>query len=97
MRCAILIFVVLYKFGDALAATMSNPLYVSLGFTKVEVANIGKVYGFAASLAGLALGGIVVLRLGVMRALLVCGVLQMLSNLMYAVQVWAGHDLRRWR
>ncbi len=90
---AILAFVVLYKFGDALAGTMSNPLYVSLGFTKVELANIGKVYGFAASLAGLALGGVVVLRLGVMRALLVCGVLQMLSNLMYALQVWAGHNL----
>jgi MFS transporter, PAT family, beta-lactamase induction signal transducer AmpG len=89
---AILAFVVLYKFGDALAATMSNPLYVSLGFTKVELANIAKIYGFAASLAGLALGGVVVFRLGVMRALLVCGVLQMLSNLMYAMQVWAGHD-----
>jgi PAT family beta-lactamase induction signal transducer AmpG len=90
---AILAFVVLYKFGDALAATMSNPLYVSLGFTKVEVANIGKIYGFAASLAGLALGGVVVLRLGVMRALLVCGILQMLSNLMYAVQASAGHNV----
>ncbi|HUC09918.1 MAG TPA: MFS transporter [Stellaceae bacterium] len=89
----ILGFVILYKFGDALAGTMSNPLYVSLGFTKVELANIGKVYGFAASLAGLALGGVVVLRLGVMRALLVCGVLQMLSNLMYAAQVAAGHSL----
>ncbi len=90
---AILAFVILYKFGDALAGTMSNPLYVSLGFTKVELANIGKIYGFAASLAGLALGGVVVLRLGVMRALLVCGVLQMLSNLMYALQVSAGHSL----
>jgi PAT family beta-lactamase induction signal transducer AmpG len=90
---AILAFVVFYKFGDALAGTMSNPLYVSLGFTKVEVADIGKIYGFAASLAGLALGGIVVLRLGVLRALLVCGVLQMLSNLMYGLQAWAGHDV----
>lgn len=90
---AILAFVILYKFGDALAGTMSNPLYVSLGFTKVELANIGKVYGFGASLAGLALGGIVVLRLGVLRALLICGALQMLSNLMYALQVWAGHNL----
>jgi MFS transporter, PAT family, beta-lactamase induction signal transducer AmpG len=89
----ILAFVILYKFGDALAGTMSNPLYVSLGFTKVELANIGKVYGFAASLAGLALGGVVVLRLGITRALLVCGVLQMLANLMYAAQVWAGHNL----
>jgi MFS transporter, PAT family, beta-lactamase induction signal transducer AmpG len=90
---AILAFVILYKFGDALAATMSNPLYVTLGFTKIELANIAKAYGFAASLAGLALGGVVVLRLGIMRALLVCGVLQMLSNLMYALQVLAGHNL----
>jgi MFS transporter, PAT family, beta-lactamase induction signal transducer AmpG len=90
---AILTFVILYKFGDALAGTMSNPLYVSLGFTKVEAANIAKIYGFLASLAGLALGGIVVLRIGVFRALLVCGVLQMLANLMYVLQAWAGHSL----
>jgi PAT family beta-lactamase induction signal transducer AmpG len=90
---AILAFVVLYKFGDALAATMSNPLYVWLGFTKVEVANIGKVYGFVANLAGLALGGVVVLRLGIFRALLFCGAAQMVSNLLYIVQAWAGHDL----
>ena len=72
---------------------MSNPLYVSLGFTKVEVANIGKAYGFVANLAGLAAGGVVVLRLGIFRALLVCGVLQMLSNLMYVLQAWVGHDV----
>ena len=64
-----------------------------LGFAKVEVANIGKIYGLAATLAGLALGGVVVARIGVFGALLVCGVLQMLSNLMYVVQAWAGHDL----
>jgi PAT family beta-lactamase induction signal transducer AmpG len=90
---AILSFVILYKFGDALAGTMSNPLYVSLGFTKVEVANIGKAYGFVANLAGLAAGGVVVLRFGIFRALLVCGVLQMLSNLMYVLQAWVGHDV----
>ena len=63
----ILGFVILYKFGDALAGTMSNPLYVSLGFTKVEAANVAKAYRFLAGLAGLALGGIVVLRIGVFR------------------------------
>ena len=50
----ILGFVILYRFGDALAEAMSNPLYVSLGFTKVEAANIAKAYGFLAGLAGLA-------------------------------------------
>jgi hypothetical protein len=60
-------FVILYKLGDALAGTMSNPLYVSLGFTKVKAANIAKAYRFLAGLAGLDLGGIVVLRVGVFR------------------------------
>jgi len=89
---AILVFVVLYKFGDALAGVMSNPFYVALGFSKIEIANIAKVFGLGASIAGVVLGGGVVYRVGVMPALLVCGTLQMLSNLMYIVQLWAGPD-----
>jgi PAT family beta-lactamase induction signal transducer AmpG len=93
LLAAVLLFTILYKFGEALAGTMATPLYVSLGFAKVEVANIGKLYGLAATLAGLALGGVVVTRIGVFGALFVCGVLQMLSNLMYVLQTWSGHDL----
>jgi MFS transporter, PAT family, beta-lactamase induction signal transducer AmpG len=89
----ILLFTVLYKFGEAIAGTMSNPLYVLLGFTKVEIATVAKIYGVGATLAGVALGGVLVLRLGVLRALLISGVLQMLSNLMYILQVQVGHDL----
>jgi MFS transporter, PAT family, beta-lactamase induction signal transducer AmpG len=90
---AIALFVVLYKFGDALAASMANPLYVVLGFSKVEVATISKVFGVAATLAGVAFGGVFVARLGVFRSLFVCGALQAASNLMYAVLVWFGHNL----
>ncbi|MBI3709772.1 MAG: AmpG family muropeptide MFS transporter [Proteobacteria bacterium] len=88
----ILVFVVLYKFGDALAGVMANPFYVAMGFSKIEVANISKLFGVAATLAGLAAGGLVVFRLGYYRGLLVCGVLQMLSNLMYVIQAMVGHD-----
>jgi len=88
----ILVFVVLYKFGDALAGVMSNPFYVALGFSKIDIANIAKAFGLGASVAGVILGGGVVYRLGVMPALMLCGVLQMLSNLMYIVQLWAGPD-----
>ena len=90
---AIIVFIVLYKFGDALAGSMANPLYVALGFTKVEVATVAKIYGVVATLVGVAFGGILVLRIGIFRSLLVCGALQALSNLMYAAQVWAGHDV----
>jgi PAT family beta-lactamase induction signal transducer AmpG len=90
---AIVLFIVLYKFGDALAGSMANPLYVQIGFTKVEVATVAKVYGVIATLGGVALGGVLVLRWGLFVALLVCGGLQALSNLMYIAQLWAGHDV----
>jgi PAT family beta-lactamase induction signal transducer AmpG len=90
---AILVFVVLYKFGDALAGVMANPFYVAMGFTKLEVASISKVFGVVATLAGLAVGGITVYRLGLYQALLACGVLQAISNLMYALQSIVGHDV----
>jgi PAT family beta-lactamase induction signal transducer AmpG len=90
---AILVFVVLYKFGDALAGVMANPFYVAMGFSRIEVANISKVFGVAATLAGVAAGGVLVHRHGLARALILCGVLQAVSNLMYVVQALAGHDL----
>jgi MFS transporter, PAT family, beta-lactamase induction signal transducer AmpG len=90
---ALIVFIVLYKFGDALAGSMANPLYVELGFTKIEVATVAKIYGVIATLGGVAAGGILVARWGVFAALLVCGAMQALSNLMYVVQLWAGHNV----
>jgi len=90
---AILVFVVLYKLADALIGNMANPFYVSLGFTKIEVANITKLFGFIATLAGVALGGLIVRRIGFYRSLLIGGILHGASNLMFAVQAMAGHDL----
>ncbi len=89
----ILVFVVAYKFGDALAGVMANAFYVSTGFTRLEVANISKIFGVAATLAGLAAGGVIVHRRGVYQALLVCGVLQAMSNLIYCLQAIVGHDV----
>ena len=53
----IVAFVVLYKFGDALAGGMANPFYVAMGFTRVEVATISKIFGIFTTLAGVAAGG----------------------------------------
>jgi len=89
----LLLFVPLYRFGDAVAGEMVNPFYSFLGFTKGEIASVSKLFGVAASLTGISIGGLLVYRLGVMRALLIGGVLQIVSILTYIVQLWAGHDL----
>ncbi len=89
----ILLFVVFYKFGDSLAGIMANPFYVEIGFSKAEIASVSKIFGLGATLVGGFLGGMLVMRRGIMQSLLWCGLLQMLSNLMFAVQAMVGHDI----
>ncbi|MBA2320288.1 MAG: AmpG family muropeptide MFS transporter [Deltaproteobacteria bacterium] len=90
---AVLLAVVLYKLGDALAGTMTSPLYVELKFTLAEIASVTKVFGVIAGMAGVGAGALLTVRVGTARALLLCGVAQMLSNLGYIVLWNAGHDL----
>ena len=87
-----LLFVVFYKFGDALAGHMTMTFLIETGFTKGEIATIVKFYGFFATLGGAFIGGAMVYRLGIIRSLWICGILQMLSNLMFVVQAHVGYD-----
>ncbi|MDP6689499.1 MAG: AmpG family muropeptide MFS transporter [Alphaproteobacteria bacterium] len=89
----ILLFVVFYKFGDSLAGIMAGPFYVEIGFSKSEIASVSKIFGLGATLLGGFLGGLLVARRGIMQSLLWCGLLQMFSNLMFAVQAMVGHDV----
>ncbi len=90
---AILLFVVLFKLGEALAGIMTPPFYRAIGFTRADVAQVAVVFGLVMSLAGVLAGGYFVARIGVGRALVITGLLQMLSNLMYVALYWAGRDI----
>lgn len=89
----ILVFVVLYRYGDAVAGAMANPFYVDLGFSGIEIASVTKVFGVLMVMAGVFVGGVLVARLGLIRALLVGGVLQAVTNLTFAWLATRGHDL----
>lgn len=89
----ILLFVMLFKLGDSLAGVLATSFYLNLGFTKAEIAEVSKLYGFAATMLGLFLGGWLMQAVGLYRALWVCGILQMGSNLLFAVLAVRGHDL----
>jgi PAT family beta-lactamase induction signal transducer AmpG len=89
----ILLFVLFYKVGEAISGTMATPFYVELGFSGVEIAAVSKVFGIIATLVGTLAGGLVVARFGIMRALLLGGVLQALGILLFAVLAVKGHDM----
>jgi MFS transporter, PAT family, beta-lactamase induction signal transducer AmpG len=89
----ILIFVLGYKLGEAMAGLMATPLYISLGFSLDEIAAVSKLVGFFATIIGALIGGLVTARFGILRSLLLCGVLQSAGNLFYVLQAVGGHRL----
>ena len=79
---AFLGLIVLYKLGDAFAGSLMTPfLLKSMAFSPAEVGVVNKVIGLWLTIGGALVGGLLMLRLGLWRALLLFGVLQMLSNL----------------
>jgi len=89
----ILLFIVGYKLGEAMAGVMANPLYISLGFSLDEIAAVSKLVGFFATVVGALVGGVVTARFGLLRSLIVCGVLQSAGNLFYVLQAVGGHRI----
>lgn len=88
----ILAFVLLFKLGEAMAGTMAPPFYRSLGFDRAQVALAIGIPSLAASLAGAAVGGFVVAKLGARRALIATGFVQMASMFLYFALAYSGGD-----
>src|SRR5205823_2726562 len=74
-----------------MAGVMATPLYISLGFSLTEIAAMSKLVGFFATIIGALLGGVIATRFGILRSLLVCGMLQSAGNLFYVLQAIEGH------
>ncbi len=88
----IIIFVILFKLGDALAGNLTFTFLVKTGFTLEEIALYVKTYGLIATLCGLFIGGVIVQKYRIFNSLLFAGIIQMLSNLMFVYQSHVGHD-----
>jgi PAT family beta-lactamase induction signal transducer AmpG len=79
---AFLAFIVLYKLGDAFAGSLMTPfLLQAMAYSTAEVGVVNKVIGLWLTIGGALVGGALMLRLGLWRALMLFGILQMLSNL----------------
>ncbi|HEY9052161.1 MAG TPA: MFS transporter [Gammaproteobacteria bacterium] len=80
----ILLLIGTYRITDITMAVMANPFYLDLGFSKSEIASVTKMFGFFLTMTGVALGGILVVRFGIMKILLLGSVLVIASNLLFA-------------
>lgn len=81
----ILCLIGLYKMSDMAMGVMANPFYLDLGFTKKEIADITKLFGFVMTIAGTSLGGLLVVRFGVLKPLLLGAVISSATNLLFAL------------
>jgi len=89
----ILAFILLYKIGDTMAAAITTPFFLDLGFSKSEIGTVVKLFGSWATIAGAFGGGVLMLRLGIQRSLWVFGVLQAVSTAGFAVLARIGGSL----
>ena len=89
----VLLLIATYRISDVVMGVMANPFYRDMGFTKEEVAAVSKVFGVVMTLAGAFVGGVVALRIGVMKTLFLGGVLSAVTNLLFSVLATRGHDL----
>lgn len=89
----VLALIAVYRISDVVMGIMANPFYVDMGFTKDEVAAVTKIYGVVMTLLGAFIGGVLSLRLGVMRVLMLGAALSAGTNLLFAWLAGHGHDV----
>src|SRR5262245_11876138 len=90
---AILAFLFLYKLGDNMATALATPFYLDMGYSLSEIGSVAKAAGLWASIAGGTLGGIIMLKLNINRALWLFGFVQMITIFPFVWLSQAGHTL----
>ncbi|MDE2090703.1 MAG: MFS transporter [Gammaproteobacteria bacterium] len=88
-----LLLVVLYKFGNWFSGQLTNAFLIEgLHFTATDVGVVNKGFGIAATIVGIFLGGVLMARLSLFRALLYFGILQAASTLTFLALSLVGHN-----
>ena len=87
-----LVFLVLYKLGDNMATALQTPFFIDMGFSKTEIGVIAKTSSMIAMTIGIVVGGIVMIKLSINRALWLFGFVQISSILGFAALAEIGHN-----
>jgi PAT family beta-lactamase induction signal transducer AmpG len=88
----IVLFIFCFKLADTVMNAMSAPFLCDIGFSKIEFANVSKLFGITLMVIGGLLGGVIIHRMGIYQSAILCAVLQTLSCLMFTIQAIVGYD-----
>ncbi len=80
----VLLFISVFRLSDIAMGIMANPFYLDMGYSKTDIANVAKVFGFFMSIAGSAICGVLVVKWGIYRPLLIGAVAVAATNLLFA-------------
>jgi PAT family beta-lactamase induction signal transducer AmpG len=80
-----LLFILLYKVGDSMAANMTTPFILEIGYTKTDIGTVAKVFGMIATILGGIIGGTMMLKFNMKWSLITFGIFQAVSTLGFAV------------
>lgn len=87
----LLLFIILYKLGDAYAGSLSTTFFIrGIGFSLTEIGTVNKIGGLISAIAGSIIGGVLLTKMNLYRALILFGIFQALSNLMFMILAIAG-------
>ena len=89
---AILGFVFLFKIGEAFLGRMSLVFYKEIGFSKTDIALYSKGIGWLTTVTFTLLGGLFAVRMGLVKAMFVSGILMALTNILFSVLAWVGNS-----
>ena len=85
----ILGFVFLFKVGEAFLGRMSIIFYKEIGFSKTDIAIYSKTLGWITTVIFTLLGGLFVIRSGVLKAMFLAGIIMASTNLLFSILAWS--------
>ncbi|MEO2175091.1 MAG: MFS transporter [bacterium] len=81
---AILAFIAVFRLSDLVMGIMANPFYLDMGYSKIQIANVAKVFGILMSISGSVICGVLIMKWGLWRCLLIGAIAVALTNLLFA-------------
>jgi PAT family beta-lactamase induction signal transducer AmpG len=83
-----------YRMSDTVMGVMANVFYIDQGFTKDQIASVSKLFGLVMTLLGAGMGGLLIVRFGILPILFIGGAASAATNLLFMMLVSMGADLQ---